>query len=538
MSPTRSGTETELRDSTENSEVSYQGRLSWRPFPVEALPSGCRVFALESARARGLDVSYVAVPMLAALAGAIGNRRRLRVKRSYSEPAILWAVIVARSGVGKSSPLDDVLAPLRDEERRLAEENLATLEIHSRALARHEAERAEYRKRAHKDPTALAPLHPADPPMRALLVEDVTVEALAERLHDNPRGLLLARDELSGWIASFDAYKNARGADAAHYLSMHRAGTLKVDRKDRRQPTIHVPRASLSIVGTVQPRIFGRLVRSEHRENGLLARLLVCMPDETVPQWSDADVSPAAYGAWETVLGSLLQLLDEDAELALTLEALDTYKRYHDRVAREGARESDDLYAALAKLRGGALRVALVLALTRAAERGSVSDLAEVDLEAMEAGIAIAEWFVHEARRVYAVLLPDGERSGDEHPEQRLLDAIRGRGRRITAAELARSSLARYRGDTEAAERALRMLVSKGHGSWEDAGPGPDGGRPTQRFVLAGYETPESGPKDESFGSGSRHGALRPTCRTHGCQLVRNGPNDPWWCRECAGVAR
>ena len=55
------------------------------------------------------------------------------------------------------------------------------------------------------------------------LVSDCTVEALAVLLEQHPRGLLVARDELSGWVNSFDAYKSCRGADVAHWLSMHRA---------------------------------------------------------------------------------------------------------------------------------------------------------------------------------------------------------------------------------------------------------------------------------------------------------------------------
>ncbi len=38
------------------------------------------------------------------------------------------------------------------------------------------------------------------------------------------RGVLVERDELVGWIRSFDAYKNRRGADIAQWLQLHRAG--------------------------------------------------------------------------------------------------------------------------------------------------------------------------------------------------------------------------------------------------------------------------------------------------------------------------
>jgi hypothetical protein len=56
-----------------------------------------------------------------------------------------------------------------------------------------------------------------DPP-RAVryVVQDTSVEALAPLLLANPRELLVAREELSGWIGSFDRYAGGKGgADAA-----------------------------------------------------------------------------------------------------------------------------------------------------------------------------------------------------------------------------------------------------------------------------------------------------------------------------------
>ena len=76
---------------------------------------------------------------------------------------------------------------------------------------------------------------------------------LAVLLEQQPRGLLMARDELSGWVNSFDAYKSCRGADVVHWLSMHRAGNVIWDRKTGRH-VIDVPRAAVSITGGIQFR--------------------------------------------------------------------------------------------------------------------------------------------------------------------------------------------------------------------------------------------------------------------------------------------
>ena len=41
---------------------------------------------------------------------------------------------------------------------------------------------------------------PEEPPEKRYKTEDPTVEKLAELLKDNPRGILVHRDELSGWL--------------------------------------------------------------------------------------------------------------------------------------------------------------------------------------------------------------------------------------------------------------------------------------------------------------------------------------------------
>ena len=98
---------------------------------------------------------------------------------------------------------------------------------------------------------------------------------------NNPRGLALTRDELSGFFNSFGAYKGGRGGDEAAYLECYSAGEIKLNRASGKR--IYVPAAALSIFGTCQPAVFlnaigiGKL--SNQIENGLAARFLITAPD-------------------------------------------------------------------------------------------------------------------------------------------------------------------------------------------------------------------------------------------------------------------
>ena len=78
---------------------------TFRPFPLAALPEPIRSYVDAGAAAVGCDPSFVALPMLSMLAGAVGNSRRILLKKGWSgwsEPCIIWTAIIGESGTTKS----------------------------------------------------------------------------------------------------------------------------------------------------------------------------------------------------------------------------------------------------------------------------------------------------------------------------------------------------------------------------------------------------------------------------------------------------
>src|SRR5262249_40523829 len=92
--------------------------LAYRPFPVSALPQPLRGFVEAAARAIGCDPSYVGQPALIAIASAIGNTRRLELKRGWSAPPILWGAIVGESGTAKTPAFRLAMRAVREKQSR------------------------------------------------------------------------------------------------------------------------------------------------------------------------------------------------------------------------------------------------------------------------------------------------------------------------------------------------------------------------------------------------------------------------------------
>lgn len=480
----------------------------FRPFPVEVLPEPLRTFVASSAQAIGCDSSYVALPLLIAVAAAIGNTRRIQLKRGWSEPSIVWAVIVGESGTQKTPAFRLVLQPLRDLQTKAMKAHAAALEACEIELLRFEKRLAGWkRSKSESDP----PQKPELPAAMRVVVSDTTVEALAPILLANPRGVLLARDEIGGWLGSFDRYSGGKGgADEAHWLSMHGGESITIDRKTGTPRTIYVPCASVSVTGGIQPGILDRALGAEHRESGLLARLLLAMPPRRAKRWTEAEISPLTEAALLAVFERLYELdfvrdADGDAHpvtLRLTSAGKAAWIRFYNDHGQEQVDLTGDLSAAWSKLEGYAARLALVIHFARwAAEDSTLAAADEVDEVSVEAGVTLSRWFGNEARRVYTAL---GEDDGARERRQ-LVEWIERRGGSVTIRDLTHG-LRRYRGDSDAARAALDTLAKEGIGRWTHPAPGSTGGRPSPRFELIGSapvtETPISITAEAGIGSG------------------------------------
>lgn len=119
----------------------------------------------------------------------------------------------------------------------------------------------------------------------------------------------------------------------------------------------------------------------------------------------------------------------------------------------------------------------------------SLLDLSPVlTLEALEAAYALWRYAGASARWAFGG-------NAAENAEAELIAWIEGRGGEVTARDLAHGPR-RYRGDAEAAERALQGLVSRGLGYWVSSGAG---GRPTRRFHFGSTGPNGTGTKSHDF---------------------------------------
>jgi hypothetical protein len=497
----------------------------WRPFPVHVLPEPVRSFVVEGAEAMGYDPAYVALPVLACIATAIGTTRRVHLKRAWAEAAMVWAVIVGHSGTLKSPAHDYALAPLKRLQAKRFREHGEAVATYERDLLQYESDLAHW-KRKKQDERGDPPKKPKEPQAVRYLVSDPTIEALAPIQLANPRGVLLGRDELAAWLGSFERYRaSGKGGDSAQWLEMHRAGYVLVDRKTGVPRTIHVPLAGVSIAGAIQPETLQRSLGREHFENGLAARLLLVMPPRKRKRWTEADVAQRTVERFTEMLTELLTLrhdaddngdpvpidvpLDEEAHKAWVAF-------YNEHADRQAEIHDGDLAAAFSKLEGYAARFALLFHFMKWATLPKFQGDA-IGTDSVAAGVELARWFCNETERIYAMFADadDGDRE--------LVGHIRSLGGSVTIRDLQRGPR-RFRVKADEARAMLDGLVQRGVGFWEHRQPQGKGGHPVEVFRLHGdggdgAKTPCAEPESEvvspspvspvtSAGSGDDKGEL------------------------------
>jgi len=436
----------------------------YQSFPDHTLPGPVGDFVRAAAEAIGCDFSYISLPLLACLGRAIGNKRAIRLKRTWMELAIIWAVIIGKSGTHKTPGLKIAMSYLQQRQGEAIAQHAEAMNTFEQEKAQYDRDYQAWRKsKSDEQP----PWPPVEPVCERFVTGDTTIEALAVLLAAQFDGLLIFRDELAGWLGSFDQYKGGKGSDKGHFLAMWSGEPLTVDRKTGDKKMLHVPRAAVSIVGGVQPAVLCNAIKGEHLEDGLCARLLLAWPESKPVRWSEATVNLEVEAALGRVFDNLLAMEPaadsegnpEPFPLDLSPEAKEVWVDYYNRHRAEGTELDDDLAAAWSKLEAYTARFALIIELCTWAA-GDAAAGKQVSEASMRSAIELSDWFGNEAKRVYGMF----SESDQDRDQRELEELIRSRGGSITPRELGRSRRC-YRG-AGVAEAALEGLAEAGRGAW------------------------------------------------------------------------
>lgn len=279
-------------------------RPSVLPLEKDMLPESIRDYIFDVAERQQSLPDYVAVAAIVGLSSLLG-RKALIYPKQFDDWSVIpnqWGAIIGRPSAMKSPSMKEALKPLMKfenesskqflEDKKNYEEDCQLLKLEKSAAEIKAKSALKSGNRQEAKAALRVSIHTDVPIRKRLVINDTTVEKLGELLNENLNGLLLIRDELSGWLAKL--YTEKYQPDRSFYLECFDGnGSYIYDRIER--GTIEIQNCILSIIGGIQPSKIASLVRDAIKgtaDDGLIQRLQLAIWPDDIGSWEWVDRFP------------------------------------------------------------------------------------------------------------------------------------------------------------------------------------------------------------------------------------------------------
>jgi putative DNA primase/helicase len=269
-------------------------------FNEDLLPVSFRSLVGDISERMQVPMDFPAVILVLCLAGVVNRRARIQPKANDTGWIVvpnLWGGIIAAPGFLKSPVIQSCTHLLLSIQAEWRVAYDAAVAAHAREKEECELRQSVWReqfkvstKKSNQPPPERPDDAPAQPNLKRLVVNDATFEAMHLTMNENPAGILVIRDELTGWWSQLD--RSGREGERAFCLQAWNGDTSHtIDRIGR--GTIHVPACCMSMLGGIQPaRLRSYLVdalKDGASNDGLIQRFQLMVWPDTDPKWKYVD---------------------------------------------------------------------------------------------------------------------------------------------------------------------------------------------------------------------------------------------------------
>lgn len=272
-----SGEPLDEEDIAEQEQLEYAKALRLPPLPYYTLPDKLAEAVKAIADAKNASPAAVFGYILSLASACLGRARIVEYNGSLAGPddeedgawreiPNLFTLIVGETGSGKSYIQKYIFRHL---ERREGEKK-----------RQYQIERKEYEEkmaRWKKDKDSDKPSPEKDRPRNTqYIIDDATIESVAELIEDNPRGILWWQDEMSYFFDRLDRYNKRGGSAKARVLQCYDSAKWSITRrtKDGISNEMYYESVTVSILGGIQPHLMPTLFTPQDVAQGVPQRFL------------------------------------------------------------------------------------------------------------------------------------------------------------------------------------------------------------------------------------------------------------------------
>lgn len=258
-------------------------------FPLEIFPKAIRGIIKALEEYENYNIDFTSASFLTVFAAAMGNTWSVRFMTGWVSRPIIYMVLVGSPSCGKTPPLQQAVAPLLKLDGEYDMIYCKEMETY-----RHWECMSAKQREKHSLPEEMKM-----PQRKCHVVVDSTVEALIGALRDNPRGVLIYKDEIDSLLSNFNRYN---GSDEGYFLSLFSGTPFKYSRKSNNEH-IFLANPYCSIIGSTQPGRLGEQFCGKRMMNGFSSRFLKVYPEiDKMPSWNDTAMPDGVLEEWERII--------------------------------------------------------------------------------------------------------------------------------------------------------------------------------------------------------------------------------------------
>ena len=302
--------------------------LPVKEFDEELLPENVRKYVMHYARRMdNTPPDFSAISLLVCAGALVGGNVEIQPKQFDSAWTVVptfWGAAVGSPSTKKTPSLNCGIGLLRHAQAKVLDhENKSQAaafelkkEIIDKAI-KDIKEQAKLEFENGNDDAGMALLKNMpnidnqQPVVRDVVINDCTSEALTVRLKSNPSGVLVFRDELTGWLSSLK--QPNREHERGFYLEGFNGSKSPYIQERISRERIEINRVVISLLGGIQPQMLMPLLSSRESgvaDDGMVERIIQLMvyPDHNKSIYVDEEPSCKEKEVAEKVFEKLAQL--------------------------------------------------------------------------------------------------------------------------------------------------------------------------------------------------------------------------------------
>jgi hypothetical protein len=259
-----------------------------------------------------------------------------------------------------------------------------------------------------KQPPAKPPeaIEPKEPIVPRLIISDTTPEKIGPLLQKHPGGLLLHRDEIAGWIGSFNRYSGGgENGEQQLWTEAYGGRAYNIDRVKFSEPVL-IPHLTIGVLGSIQPDKLP--VITGGADDGFASRFLWAWPDAVEGFTLNRD--PVDSSKQIDAIRQLFELkipAEDDGgrdpgRVELSDEAAEHFEKFAGATKVSASRAVGPLAGAFSKAPGHVLRLAIVIEFLDWSAKPTSPEPKNISTDSMLKAIKLLEdYFLPMARRVF-----------------------------------------------------------------------------------------------------------------------------------------